>query len=161
MESKGRLLLIVIGLCLTVSLWAQSSKTKEEQEKEKNKFPGYAVFLGNSGISGGTLALPKRVFDSLIKQGLTAKDSMGNPFKFYGFVFTYGERNLYEDSVGNLLVLTDNLMEYCQGNTLSENIASSLFQRTKRGDTAYIDEITLLDTKGRSRKGRPMRIVLE
>jgi hypothetical protein len=158
MKSGNKIILILCGLFLAVGLWAQ---TKDEKDKKKDNFPGFAVYLGNSDLSAVDLKVSKRVFDSLMKQGLTSRDSSGRPFQFHGFMFTYGERNLYEDSVGNLMVMTDLLNEYCPGNKLSENISVTLFDRTKKGDTAYIDNILLVDDKGKSRKGRGMRIILQ
>jgi hypothetical protein len=166
MKRTAKFIFICAGLCLAVSLWAQSNKAKTISTSGKdssNKFhkpPTYPVFLGKSDISGAELTVPKAQFDALMKQGLTAKDSSGQPMKFHGFVFTYGERQLYEDSVGNLIVLTDLLTEYCFGDTLSSNITRSLFERTKKGDTAYIDDIQLVDINGKSKIGRSMRIVL-
>ncbi|MBL7718305.1 MAG: hypothetical protein JNL72_05660 [Flavipsychrobacter sp.] len=159
MKRAATYFFLLMGLGLACQLWAQDKN--KEAEKKAAKAPTYPVFLGNSNISGKELTLPKRVFDSLMLQGLTARDSAGNPLQFHGFVFTYGERNLYEDSVGNLIVLTDWLTEYCPGNKLAENVINNNFlQRTKGGDTAYIDEVKLVDDKDRSKLGRGMRIVL-
>jgi hypothetical protein len=160
MHRTAKYFLITVGLCLTASLWAQNAKD-DAAKKKAAKFPGYAVYLGNSNYCDTIMRLPKRVFDSLMKQGLTSRDSSGKPFEFRSFVFTYGERMLYEDSVGNLVVMTDMMIEYCPGNKLTENITQSLFQRTKKGDTAYIDDILLVDEKQMSRKGRPMKIILQ
>lgn len=160
MKRSTKFFLIMSGLFLVVSAWAQSGKDAKDK-KPKNTFPGFAVYLGKSDLTGVDLRVSKRVFDSLMKQGLTSRDSSGKPFQFHSFMFTYGERNLYEDSVGTLMILTDLLSEYCPGNTLTENISGSLFQRTKKGDTAYIDDILLVDDKGKSRKGRAMRIILQ
>ncbi len=159
MKQGVKLILILAGSFLTISIWAKSSQS--DKDKKPKEFPGFAVFLGNSNLSDVDLRISKKVFDSLMKQGLTSRDSSGVPFQFHGFMFTYGERNLYEDSIGNLMVITDLLTEYCDGNKLTENIASGLFQRTKKGDTAYIDDIKLVDAKGKSRKGRAMRIILQ
>ena len=158
-----------MGLGLAVNLWAQGGKPKpatqedkekKEKEKEPRVYPRYPVFLGNSNISGGDVMLTKNEFDSLLAQGLTAKDSAGNPLIFHGFMFTYGERNLYEDEVGKLMILTDLLGEYCPGDTLTRNITASLFERSKRGDTAYIENVQLVDSLGKSKLGRSMRIII-
>ncbi|MGZ7142769.1 hypothetical protein ACXWOE_10135, partial [Streptococcus pyogenes] len=61
-----------------------------------------------------------------------------------GFIFNYKERNIYEDSVGNIIPVTDLLMEYCPGDTLTPAISASIYQRTKRGDTAYFDDIRVV-----------------
>lgn len=167
MKRTAKFIFICAGICLAASLWAQSGKTgsgnsgqKDTSGKTPHKPPTYPVFLGKSNISGPDLKLSKKEFDALMRQGLTAKDSSGLSMQFHGFMFTYGERNLYEDSVGNLIIVTDLLSEYCPGDTLTRNISTNLFERTKAGDTAYIDDIQLVDVKGKSKLGRSMRIVL-
>lgn len=167
MKRTTKFIFICVGLCLAVNLWAQSGKTgaggagqKDTANKKIAKPPTYPVFLGKSEISGADIKVSKTDFDRLLKQGLTAKDSSGRPMQFHGFMFTYGERNLYEDSIGNLIVLTDLMAEYCFGDSLASNISASLFQRSKAGDTAYIDDVQLVDVNGKSKLGRSMRIIL-
>lgn len=166
MKRTVKFVFICAGMCLAASLWAQSGKTgsgnagqKDTAGKKPYKPPTYPVFLGKS-LSGADLKISKKDFDTYMKQGLTAKDSSGQPMQFHGFMFTYGERNLYEDSAGSLIVLTDLMAEYCFGDTLSANISSNLYQRSKAGDTAYIDDIQLVDVHGKSKLGRSMRIIL-
>lgn len=166
MKRTVKFFFICIGLGLAANMWAQGGKPKPAAQDDKNKekqprvYPKYPVFLGKSDISGGDVTVTKMEFDSLLKQGLTAKDSAGNPLKFHGFMFTYGERNLYEDSVGKLMILTDLLAEYCPGDTLTRNITNTIFERSKRGDTAYIDNVQLVDAEGNSKLGRSMRIII-
>lgn len=125
---------------------AQSAQTSQADTAAKKKMKVQA-YLGHSDISGGKIS--KRLFDSLMKQGITAKDSLGNYYKVDGFLFTYAELNIYEDSVGNLVPMTDYREEYCEGDTLSANVSSTLYQRTKVGDTVYFDQISLIPPKGR------------
>lgn len=166
MKRTSKFIFICAGLCLVATLFSQKGiaggggSQKDTAAKKPYKPPTYPVFLGKSEISGADIKVSKKDFDRLLKQGLTAKDSSGQPMKFHGFMFTYGERNLYEDSVGNLIILTDLLAEYCFGDTLASNISLSLYQRSKAGDTAYIDDIQLVDVHGKSKLGRSMRIVL-
>lgn len=116
-------------------------------------------YLGNSSYSEGLI--PKQAFDSLLRQGITAKDSAGNSYKVTGFTFSYGERNLYEDSVGNLIMLTDYFSEYCIGDTISPAIKFMLNEnRTKAGDTAYIEKIKVLLPEGGTVGTKPMRFVI-
>jgi hypothetical protein len=144
-----RSLYILLPLCL--SLWcnrlpAQRVIIAGKTDKAKKAFVP-PVYLGNSDYSGGLIK--KKVFDSLLRQGLKSRDSLGNTYRPIGFDFSYAERNLYEDSAANLVVLTDFSSEYCTGDTLSADIststenAQSIYQRTKAGDTAYFDHIKL------------------
>ena len=149
--------IVLVGLLLAgASLWAQTKDKKQEKPKPKP----IPVYLGRSEITDGA-KLTKRAFDSLLRQGLTAKDSVGNPYKVEGFAFTYGERNLYEDSVGNQMWVTDHLVEYNFGDTLSTFLLNNITGRSKGGDTVYIDNITLRsDTRGGA-LGRALRLVLQ
>jgi hypothetical protein len=75
-------------------------------------------------------------------------------------MFSYGERNLYEDSLGNLIVLTDYLSEWCAGDTVSPAISNNIFYKTKPGDTAYIDQIRVLLPTGKEAAAMGLRFVL-
>lgn len=150
------ILLVTSLVFFAVVLWAQDANKKDAKVPEKKKLPKVAVYLGHSNLTGGKIS--KTLFDSLLKQGLTSKDSSGNDYKVVNFMFTYAELNLYEDSVGKLMFMTDYRSEFCPGDTITENIAGSLYQRTKVGDTLYFDQITVRrasDNAGGD--GKPMR----
>jgi len=115
-------------------------------------------FLGRSDVNGGEIG--KDLFDRFLKQGLTAKDSLGTEYKIDGFTFSYAERNLYEDSVGNLVVLTDYLSEFCPGDTVSAAVANNIYYKTKPGDTAYFEGIKIARPDGTRSVARPMRFVI-
>src|SRR4051812_37120233 len=98
-------LLIAAGMDLTAQQKSagKSDKAPVTAENKKVLYPN--VYLGQYEFAGG--ALKKGDFDRLLKQGLTSKDSAGNKYKVVGFEFDYYERQLYEDSIGNLKVMTD------------------------------------------------------
>ena len=155
---RSNYILPVFGLCiLTLSVWAQAKRTddKPQQQSATTKAKKYApVFLGNSQVSGGMV--PKAIFDSLAKQGL--KSDSGRVVS--GFKFSYAERNVYEDSVGNLIRMVDYNSEYCFGDTLSPGVKTSLQFRTKPGDTAYFDNIDVKLPGGGIVEGKPVKIVI-
>ncbi len=118
------------------------------------------VYLGHSQFAGGPIK--KDMFSDLLRHGLTSQDSLGNKYKVIGFNFGYAERNLYEDSVGNLISMMDYSNEYCPGDTISldisrttttdikdyldgnpdnNDISRSIYSRAKPGDTIYFDQI--------------------
>ena len=118
------------------------------------------VYLGNSDYTHGPLK--KDVLNNLLKQGLTSHDSLGNRYRIVGFDFGYAERKLYEDSVGNLLPMTDYLSQHCKGATLpadltetkntaitnyldgapdSSDVTRGIYERIKTGDTLYFDNV--------------------
>lgn len=161
-----------------IALYAQKKSAKKipvPKEKEKvtpadtvavkkvvrNFLPD--VYLGHSDFRGGDIK--KTVFDSLMKQGLNSHDSLGNNYRVQSFNFTYGERTLYEDSVANLQIITDYLLEFCPGDTVSAGISANLYQRTKASDTIYIDKIQVARLRGNtvdsiSIMGKPMKCVI-
>jgi hypothetical protein len=151
--------IIFYGLAIFVGMLAihQADAQKSKKQKPAGKplpvksLPAVDIVLGHTSLSNSTL--PKRVFDSLAKQRIAAP--AGGTIQ--GFTFTYAEHNLYEDSVGNPLPLTDYLVEYCTGDSLTQGIRSTLFDRTKPGDTAYFSEIKVLLPNGQQATGKTMK----
>lgn len=157
-------LIVALSAMACASVLAQQKKKnapeKQPQQPEKTVAPRKVLepqaYLGNSANLGGNIQ--KTTFTDLMKQGLTAKDSLGRQYKVIGFNFTYAERNLYEDSVGNLMVKADFSTTYCHGDTLPEVLtryipasqskigeeSPGIYQRVKAGDTVYFDRISLL-----------------
>jgi hypothetical protein len=149
--------LLCLFTLISLSVWAQTKKG-EDKKAAKPKIVYIPVYLGNSNISGG--AIPKRMFDSLLKQGLTSRDSAGRKYNVNGFIFNYGERVLYEDSIGNPLIVTDNLEEYCYGDSLTTFLKNNISERSKPGDTAYFDRINVIAPEGNPGNGGPMKFVI-
>lgn len=146
---------IVGSFILSIALlFAQDSvaQSKTAAAKPKKVFLPQA-YLGKSDYKGGPIK--KDVLASLLKQGITTRDSDGNFYKVVGFEFVYGERMLYEDSVGNLMVDIDYLSEYCTGDTLSTGISNSIYDRLKVGDSAFFNKIDVLRTV----PGKPAMVV--
>lgn len=159
MKPSVSIALILCGSLLVLQqVQAQKSKPKPKvtAKPAAGNVQSTDVFLGRSTLSGG--AISKRAFDSLAGQGLRLA---GNNGTVSSFQFIYAERSLYEDSVGNPLITTDYLTEYCYGDTLSASIREGLKDRTKPGDTAYFDQIRILAANGQQLKGKAMRFVLE
>jgi hypothetical protein len=136
---------VLVLSVLGTSIVAQNKKPNEHdklpQQKAQRKVPRPIVYLGNSDFHGGKIKVSR--FDSLMRQGLSAKDSLGNVYKILGFNFEYYERMLYEDSAANSVVMTDLLMEYCIGDTLSRTVAGSIYSHIKPGDTVAIDKVVM------------------
>ncbi len=162
---------MVMGIMLlffTVTMWAQKkkkpapAKTTGKTEKKVTAYKAYttpiAVYLGHSNVGAGIVA--KQVFDSLMKQGLWGRDSSNVEYKVTSFNFTYAERNVYEDSTGNSIILSDYMIEHCDGDTVSATIAASLYQRTKAGDTVYIDQVALLRSDSVGAMGKSLKVVI-
>lgn len=149
---KGRYVIVFLGIFAFLGVLAQDKK------KEKPKSKPIPVYLGKSNIDDGFIS--ENLFDSLISQGLTSRDSAGKVYKVNGFLLTYGERNLYEDSVGNLMVLTDLLTQPCDGDTLNTYVLDNITDRSKKGDTVYFDQITVTAPEGYNANGKPMRLIL-
>ena len=158
MKKQARYFIFALLSVISLSLWAQEKKAVEKPKATKPKVIPIPVYLGKSNIDGGTLT--KQNFDSLLGQGLTSRDSTGKNYLVNGFIFTYGERNLYEDSVGKLMVVTDYLPEYCYGDSLTTFLLKNIRSRSKAGDTVYFDNISLLSAEGTGALGKSFRLVL-
>jgi hypothetical protein len=143
-----RLLQIVFftfsSLCV-LSVRAQKEKKAPVEADNKGasaKAKVINTYLGSSKLKGGTV--PKHIFDSLLKQGIRSRDESGQNYGIVSFRFSYGERNLYEDSIGNLKIMVDYLSEPCFGDTVTTTVSNSLYERTKKGDTAYFDNVIVI-----------------
>lgn len=152
---------VLVGLGLYAAVVAPVCAQKPASKTSAPKKPAGPVanaYLGASALTGGMLS--KKAFDSLIRQGIDAKDlSGGGAVPVLGFQLTYAERGMYEDSVGNPLLMTDYLTEYCFGDTLSGNLRLLLPDRTKPGDTVFVDNIKVR-VKGTEGLAKSMRFVL-
>lgn len=153
MNKKLKFVVVLLSL-VSVTVWAQTKDKKTDKPPVK-RIP---VYLGRSSVSDGKVS--KKTFDSLLKQGLTSRDSLGAPYSVDGFALTYGERNLYEDSVGNLMWVTDHLVEYCLGDSLTTFLLNNITERSKPGDTVYFDQITVRSAAGKATPGKAIRLVL-
>lgn len=147
--------------CFSVSiLMAQNKivKTAKKAATPKPKYKPSPVYLGYSELRGGTIS--KQTFDSLITQGLTARDSAGTAVPVIQFRIYYKERNLYEDSVGNYYMDTELLTDFSKGNKLNSYMGTSLTDRTKKGDTAIFDDIVVVMPDSATVAGLPMTFVI-
>ncbi len=153
MKVKLNRILVAVAMLTAGVLWAQDKKTVPPPPVKR-----IPVYLGNSGMMGGVMS--KKQFDQLLQLGLTSKDSLGKSYQVEGFMLTYAERNLYEDSIGNLMYMTDLFSESFKGDTVSSYWLSQLKDRSKTGDTVYIDQITVRSPEGTNEHGKGMRIVI-
>lgn len=156
MKRIAGLPLILLTALLAIGVYAQE---KDDKNKKPPKPKPVPVYLGNSSIDSGLVS--KRTFDSLIRQGLTAKDSAGHPYNVNSFFMTFCERAVYEDSVGNLMLMTDYLSEYCFDSKLKEYQLNVLLERTKKGDTVIFEDIKLTSAdSNKGAHGKPMRLII-
>lgn len=166
MKPKPKLLFTICCMAVALSLVAQSQKKdaqaaadeKSKDAKPKSKAKSIPVYLGKSDLNNGVIS--KRVFDSLILQGVTSKDSTGKVYAVTQFGFTYAERNLYEDSVGNPIIVADYLADICFGDTLTALLKANIPERSKAGDTAFFDGIILKSPEGNNARGKAMKFIL-
>jgi hypothetical protein len=152
------LLLAGAALFLITAAYAQNKGAKKvvQTKPVAPSKPVMEVTLGQSERVGGNIS--KREFDAMAPQGVRIKNPQGAFIE--GFSFTYGERNMYEDSAGNPKPVTDYLTEYCMGDTLSPIISHTIAERTKPGDTAYYDDIHIRLPNGKPAIGRAMKFVI-
>lgn len=156
MKPKHYLLGISACILLALSAWAQNGKKQAKESPQQQAATSYTAYLGHSTLSGG--GIPKKVFDSLALQGITLSNADAS---VKGFSFSYAQRTLYEDSVGNPIILVDLLSEYCLGDSLSAAVRKTISERTKQGDTAYFDNIKIELPNGAEGKAPSMKFVIE
>ncbi|HEY9178871.1 MAG TPA: hypothetical protein VIN07_14340 [Flavipsychrobacter sp.] len=153
---------VSILMLLTGALFALNAAAGEDDkdQKKKPKIVPIPVYFGNSGIDSGVVS--EEVFDSLLKQGFTSRDSNGRVYNVNSFMFTYCERNLYEDSVGNPIILTDYLSEFCMNGKLEDYQLEALRYKSKWGDTLIIEKIMLTSADSAKTKGygKAMKLVI-
>lgn len=156
MKRLAQILLIFLGGMIAINAVAD----EKDKKKEKPKPVPVPVYLGEGDFNGGNIKLS--LFDSLIQQGLFARDSNGRAFNVRQFMFTYCERNLYEDAVGNPMIMTDYLAEYCMEGSFNEHQLDALRRRAKSGDTLIIEKILLeaADSTKAGAHGIPLKIYL-
>ena len=160
--NRRLLLLAGIALLFTGSYAQRRAPAKPAVQKpdpamKTQAKPVMEMAIGrSSNLSGGTIA--KAQFDEIAAQGIHIKSPQGAFIE--GFSFTYGERNMYEDSVGNDKPVTEYLTEYCMGDTLSPIISHTIAQRSKPGDTAYYDDIHIRMPDGKPALGKAMKFVI-
>lgn len=150
MKRTVYILAVSFLMAFAISLFARQKSNGKTSKQDHILYP--TVYLGNSTYMGGPIK--KEEFDKLLKQGITSHDSMGYKYKVMGFDFNYAERQLYEDSAGNLKIMTDFSFEYCPGDTITHNIASSIYQRTKPGDTIFIDRVMVARYTSKTNKNQ-------
>ena len=157
---KVRSILIASGAAVLLfsAAFAQKKKTETAEKQQVPKKPVFEMVLGRTAEAVPVGDIAEARFDSIAPTGIQIKDPKGAFIE--GFSFTYGERNIYEDSAGTERIVTDYLTEYCLGDTLSPFIAQNIARRTKPGDTAYYDQINIRMPDGKSAIGKPMKFVI-
>jgi hypothetical protein len=91
--------------------------------------------------------MTKRVFDSLIKTPLQSVDSSKKTYSVLSFDMVLAERNLYEDSIGNAIIVPDYSSYNNKGAVMNENHLSYILNHSKIGDTLFINDVIVKDDK--------------
>jgi len=134
MIQRLRYLLLAVMVLATANLIARQVKASAGKSTPVKVFkPG--VYLGSTGLNSGTLH--KGEVEKMLHELVTSHDSTGKKYKVVAFDFTYMDRNLYEDSVGNLIVVPDYLNQHCHGDSIPSEITANLKDRVKGGDTIF------------------------
>lgn len=100
-------------------------------------------------------------FNRRVEEGLKVADAHYSGAVFEGFDFTYLERNIYEDSVGNLIPVVDALTERCPGDTFTTVAKNAMRYRAKNGDTALFNNMRMRLPDGRLGIGREFKVVIQ
>jgi len=136
---KNYKIFIIIALAVPGFFIARAQYTRKPLERKKIIHKG-TTYLADGVTGSGTIS--KKRFDSLIALPVISRDSSGVERPVIEFVFSYAERALYEDSTGRPVVMTDYFSTTCPGGKLSDDWVKVIRDKSKKGDTAYIDEVT-------------------
>ena len=153
-------ILVLIGTLVLFTAQADEKNQKEVKQKKDPRASWIPVYLGHSDMDSGLISKP--MFDSLLVQGWYSRDTSGKEFKVTGFMLTFCERMIYEDSAGNIMPVTDYLSEYCFDSKLKPHQEDALLRRAKRGDTVIFEDIRLesIDSVKRPAHGHPMKLII-
>lgn len=159
MKRGAQILLLFAGAFAALTVLADEKDQAKDKKRQPKPVP-LSVYFGSSHIDSA--AVKKPLFDSLITQELTCTDSNGRVFNVTQFRFTFCERVLYEDSVGNPLLLTDYHAEFAIDNKLDDFQRDVLLRRAKPGDTLIIEKITLeaADSTKAGAHGKPIKLII-
>jgi hypothetical protein len=144
---KANFITILI-LCTTFLAYAQKSKTtiqKSSVETTNKKTKTIWAYWGDNTY--GDKNMTKRVFDSLIKTPLQSVDSSKKTYSVLSFDMVLTERNLYEDSIGNAIIVPDYSSYNNKGAVMNENHLSYILNHSKIGDTLFINDVIVKDDK--------------
>lgn len=129
-------------------------------QQSKVSYSGQS-YMGDKKTQSG--AISKALFDSLIAQPLYSVDTNGNTYQASDFTFTYAERALYQDSMGYPLVTTDYFSTNSAAGRLDSFWLNHIRERSKPGDTAYFDNIVVIDSVSAKKAffyTEPIRLVI-
>lgn len=157
---RGAYIVLLLLAGAAVAAYADEKDQDKDAKKKKAEPPVVPVYVAGTDIS--TASMKVQLFDSLIQKGFAGRDSNGKAYDVKQFMFTYCERNLYEDSVGNPLILTDYLSEYAMDSKFNPYQLASLRSHAKPGDTLIIEKIKLeaADSTKAGAYGVPLKLYL-
>lgn len=144
--------------CLLGGIIFSTLAFQKPDDKKKIVHKGKAYLF--NGMGSGKIS--KQVFDSLLQYTLIAKDSQNREHPVLQYTFTYAERGVYEDSTGQMRIMTDyNSIESDNGK-LPGYWITNLKKISKAGDTAIFSEIisTYGDPKRTRFYAQPLKLIL-
>jgi len=158
---KANLITLLI-LCTTFLAFAQKSKTNIQKNSVENTIKKPKTIWAYWGDNSyGDKYMTKRVFDSLIKTPLQSIDSSKKSYSVQLFDMVFAERNLYEDSVGNAIVIPDYSSYNNKGAVMNENHLSYILNHAKIGDTLFVNDIIVKDEKDQVFKLKSFKVTIK
>jgi len=157
------ILFILLFMVLNFSVIAQKNnkvvrKNAVETTIKKPKTI-WAYWGSNSSI--GDKTINKASFDSLIRTPLLSIDSNNKNYnvEFYDMVFA--ERNLYEDSVGNAIIVPDYSSYNNKGAVMNESHLNYIINHAKIGDTLFVNDIIVKDEMNQVFKLKSFKLTIK
>ncbi|HLU17108.1 MAG TPA: hypothetical protein VKZ76_03550 [Edaphocola sp.] len=127
----------MLCLALAAGVWMLAA-----QDAGPNQYMG-ETFLSDKVTRSGNISVAD--FLKLMQDTLWVKDKRdGKLIPVGSFVFSYAERNLYEDETGKPFIMTDLMYANCKS-SLDSGTFVDMRYRAKPGDTAFIEEVRFLN----------------
>lgn len=153
MRYTTKVLFLTLATSMLYPAFAQQKKG--DKTKKETKLPSRVPVT-----FGGTLAdssITKKRLLELSGKPLSVALPGARVDHFY---FSMTQRNLYEDSVGNLIILAEPFTELCMGDTIPQYLRENLAIHGKPGDTAWVEAIKIRTAEGKILDGRTMKLTL-
>lgn len=139
----------------------RSSKTQQKNSAETTAKKPKTIWAYWGDNTFGDKYMTKREFDSLIKTPLQSIDSSKSTYSVLSFDMVLAERNLYEDSIGNAIIVPDYSSYNNKGAVMNENHLNYFINHAKIGDTLFVNDIIVKDEKNQVFKLKSFKVAIK
>ena len=156
-------LFILLFILLNFSVIAQKTNKGIQKNAAETtiKKPKTIWAYWGSNNSIGDKMMNKASFDSLMRTPLLSVDSNNKNYNVEWYDMVLAERNLYEDSVGNAIILPDYSSYNNKGAIMNESHLNYFINHAKIGDTLFVNDIIVKDEKNQVFKLKSFKVTIK